>query len=162
MAVMFQRMEDCERRKQNKGETPQPAETRQHPLQTMPAPPITFPGHEEHAKLRDQLGATAQDCCIYPRNVPLPLQHSLEQGKTWLHTAQALSPAPSISTHSAVLTHHCRFSSAFPHFGPSRPTPALGTELPSDPHSPARSQEHRLRSSQPSCFRSCTPGRDGA
>lgn len=94
MAVMFQRMEDCERRKQNKGETPQPAETRQHPLQTMPAPPITFPGHEEHAKLRDQLGATAQDCCIYPRNVPLPLQHFRGAGQDMAAHCSGSVPCP--------------------------------------------------------------------
>lgn len=70
MGVMFQRKEDCSRRKQNRVETHQP-------LQTMPAPPITFPGQEERLKLRDYLEGTAQDTSICPKDVPLSLQHFL-------------------------------------------------------------------------------------
>jgi len=73
------------------------------------------------------------------------------------------APCPSPSTHSNALTHRCRFHSASPHFGPrSAAQPALGTELPSDRHSPTQSQECRPWPRQPSCFPSPAAGGDGA
>lgn len=101
VGIASQRLEGFNRRKKSRDETPQPAESHQHPLWTTPAPPIAFPGQEEHMRLRDQLGAPAQECSTCPRNVPLPLQHCLAAGQGSA-LAQSSAPAhtalPSLTT----------------------------------------------------------------
>ena len=101
VGIASQRLEGFNRRKKSRDETPQPAESHQHPLWTTPAPPIAFPGQEEHMRRRDQLGAPAQECSTCPRNVPLPLQHCLAAGQGSA-LAQSSAPAhtalPSLTT----------------------------------------------------------------
>lgn len=127
MDVIFQRLKGCNGRKQSRDETHRLAESHQHPLLTTSSPLIAPPGPEEHMRLRDQLVATAQECPPCPRNAPLPLQHFLAAGQGTAACCPGSTSAPSPSTHSTALTHHCRFHSAFPHFVPgSAAQPALG------------------------------------
>jgi len=71
MGVIFQRLKGCNRREESRDETHAPAETKRHPLRTVPALLIVLPGQEEHVRLRDQLEATAQECPTCPAHTAL-------------------------------------------------------------------------------------------
>lgn len=162
MTVMFQRMEHCNRRKQNRGETCRdlPAFPSHH---ASPSPTHHFSSPGGTHETKGSAGSHCSGLLHLPQgcsSAPATFPWSRPRHSCTLLRLCPLPPAPAhIALFSLTTVDFLPLSLTWV---PIAPTPSLGRELPSDPHSPTHSQEHKLQSSKPRCFWSCTPGRDGA